>query len=89
MMDVEAAAELIHGAVVLALVLAIPGLAVAFVVSLVSGLLQGMTQIHDQSLSVVPRLLIGLLAALLLLPWMLDRLTTYTIELYQGIAGSL
>jgi flagellar biosynthetic protein FliQ len=88
-MDVDSAAELVHGAVMLSLVLAVPGLAVAFIVSLVSGLLQAMTQVQDQSLTAVPRLLLGLVAALLLLPWMLDRLTTYTVELYEGISASL
>lgn len=88
-MDANTSSELIHGALSLALVLAIPGLAIAFVISLVTGLLQAVTQIQDQSLTVVPRLLAGLVAALLLLPWMLDRLTAYTIELYQSASATL
>ena len=88
-MDVETAAELLNGALTLALVLVIPALAIGFVVSLVTGFLQAMTQVQDQSLTVVPRLLVGLAAGLLLLPWMLDRLTTYTIELYENVAPTL
>ena len=88
-MDANNAAELIHGSLMLALVLVVPGLAVAFIVSLVAGFAQAMTQVQDQSLTVVPRLLIGLAALFLLLPWMLDRLTTYTIELYEGVAATL
>lgn len=88
-MDIETAAELLNGALTLALVLVIPGLAVALIVSIVTGLLQAMTQVQDPSLTVVPRLLVGLAAGLLLLPWMLDRLTTYTIELYESVATTL
>ena len=88
-MDINQAAELIRGSLMISLVLAIPGLAVAFIVSLVTGLAQAMTQVQDQSLTVVPRLLIGLAALLLLLPWMLDRLTSYTVELYEGVAATL
>ncbi|MFO1092035.1 MAG: flagellar biosynthetic protein FliQ [Planctomycetaceae bacterium] len=88
-MDSSTATDLVHDALTLALVLAVPGLAVAFVVALIAGFLQALTQIQDQSLSTVPRLIAGALALLLLVPWMLDRLTTFTIELYEGVAASL
>ena len=88
-MDAVAATDLIHGALTLALVLAVPGLAVAFLVSLLASFLQALTQVQDQSLTVVPRLIAGLVALLLLLPWMMDRLTTYTVELYDGVAATL
>jgi flagellar biosynthesis protein FliQ len=88
-MDAVAVEELIHGALTLAIVLAVPGLIVAFLVSLVAGFLQALTQMQDQSLTTVPRLLLGLVALLLLLPWMLDRLTTYTVEVYGNVAATL
>jgi len=88
-MDALAATDLLHDAISLALALVLPGLAVAFVVTLIVTFLQALTQVQDQALTAVPRLLIGLFSLLLLLPWMLDRLTTYTIELYDGIAASL
>jgi flagellar biosynthesis protein FliQ len=88
-MDATSATDLLHEAVALALVLALPALAVAFVVTLVVTFLQAVTQVQDQTLTTVPRLLIGLFAVLLLLPWMLDRLTSYTVELYDGVAASL
>jgi flagellar biosynthesis protein FliQ len=88
-MDALAATDLLHDAMALALVLVLPALAVAFVVTLIVTFLQALTQVQDQTLTAVPRLLIGLFSLLLLLPWMLDRLTTYTIELYDGVAASL
>ena len=88
-MDALAATDLLHDAMALALVLVLPALVVAFVVTLIVTFLQALTQVQDQTLTAVPRLLIGLFSLLLLLPWMLDRLTTYTIELYDGVAASL
>ena len=82
-MDAVAIEELLHGALTLAIVLVIPGLVVAFLVSLIAGFLQAITQMQDQSLTSVPRILLGLVALLLLLPWMLDRL------LAQGVARSV
>lgn len=84
-----AAGDLLHDALALSLVLALPALAVAFVVTLFTTFVQALTQVQDQTLTTVPRLLAGLFALLLLLPWMLERLTTYTIELYDGVAASL
>lgn len=88
-MDVVAVEDLMHTAVTLAIVLVVPGLIVAFLVSLITGFLQAITQIQDQLLTTVPRLLLGLVALLLLLPWMLDRLTTYTVELYGNVSATL
>ncbi|MBL8849778.1 MAG: flagellar biosynthetic protein FliQ [Planctomycetaceae bacterium] len=88
-METVAIEELMHGALSLAIVLAVPGLIVAFLVSLVAGFLQAVTQMQDQALTNVPRILLGLVALLLLLPWMLDRLTTYTVEVYGSVAGTL
>lgn len=84
-----AAGDLLHEALTLSLVLALPALAVAFLVTLVTTFAQALTQVQDQTLTTVPRLLAGLFALLLLLPWMLERLTTYTIELYDGVAAGL
>lgn len=88
-MDAVNATDLLHEAMSLSLLLALPALAVAFVVTLIATFLQALTQVQDQTLTTVPRLLIGLFSLILLLPWMLDRLTTYTIELYDGVAAGL
>jgi flagellar biosynthetic protein FliQ len=88
-MDVTAAADLVNSALQTALVLALPALAALFVASLLVSVLQALTQVQDQTLSVVPRLVVGGVALLFLLPWMLDRLSAYTVELYQNVSVSL
>ena len=89
MMTADLAAELCRTAIVLALTLGGPVLIAALATSLVIGLLQGLTQMHDQTLAFVPRLVIMSLVILLLLPWGLTRLTEYATELIQGIPGTI
>lgn len=86
-MTAQAAVEQLQQALLTTAVLAAPVLLIVFAVSLVISVLQALTQIQDQTLNLVPRLLAGAAATLLLLPWMLDRLSTYVTELY-GNFGS-
>jgi flagellar biosynthetic protein FliQ len=58
--------------------LALPLLAVAMVVGLIVSLFQAVTQITEMSLTFVPKLL-GMAAVLLLMgPWMLHKLLSFT-----------
>lgn len=88
-MSADQAIELARNALLLALVLAAPVLAVALVVGLVTSVLQTVTQLHDQTLGVVPRLVIVMLVALITLPWGLELLIEYSTELFRGIPSNL
>ena len=68
-----------------ALLVALPILLVALTVGLVVSIFQAMTQIQEQTLSFIPKILAA--AAVLVVggPWMLDQLLTYTRELWQQI----
>jgi len=88
-MTTDAAIELCRSAVLLALMLCSPLLLVAVAISLVMGLLQGLTQIQDASLTFVPRLIALALVVVLLLPWGLSLLTEYAGDLIRGIPGTI
>ena len=62
--------------------LALPILAVGFVIGIVMSLAQILTSIQDASFAAVPRLLAFLVALLLAMPWMLTKLMTYTTTLF-------
>lgn len=57
--------------------LAMPILSVALVTGVIVGIFQTMTQIQEQTVSLVPRLLVTLMTLVLLLPWMMGRLTDF------------
>lgn len=81
------ALELARKALIEALVLGAPLLGIAVVVGVGISVLQAVTQIQDQTLSFVPKLLAILGALLLGLSWMLQSMVTYTIELFRSIPG--
>lgn len=81
-MNVDLASELLRSALLTAVSLAAPLLLIVLVATLVVSLLQALTQVQDQTISVVPRLVVTAGALLALLPWMLDRVIEYTTDLY-------
>lgn len=58
-----------------------PILLVGLVAGLVIGIFQATTQINDQTLAYVPKIVVTIVAALLLGPWMLRMMMDFTIRL--------
>lgn len=77
--------DLARQAILTALLLAGPLLAVALGVGLVISLVQALTQIQEQTLSFVPKLLAIAAVFLVALPWMLQVLAKYTTELFRSL----
>jgi flagellar biosynthetic protein FliQ len=68
-----------------ALKVALPLLLVGLIVGLVVSIFQAVTQIQEQSLSFIPKIL-GLVVVIVVGgPWMLGQLVTWTQELYGSI----
>lgn len=60
----------------------LPLLAIGFVIGVVISFVQIITSMQDSSFSTVPRLAAFLAGMLVLLPWMLSRMITYTTVLF-------
>lgn len=69
----------------LSLMLAAPLLLTALVVGLVVGLFQAATQINEQTLSFIPKLIAMALVVVATGPWMLGVLVDYTRRLIESI----
>ena len=65
--------------------LALPILAIGFTVGIIISLIQIITSLQDASFGAVPRLAAFLFGLLLLMPWMLNRLMTYTTLLFGDL----
>ncbi|HEX3014862.1 MAG TPA: flagellar biosynthesis protein FliQ [Desulfobacteria bacterium] len=63
-----------------------PIIGVSLIVGLVVSIFQAMTQIQEQTLSFIPKMLAAVLVLLLLGPWMLSVLTTYTTNLFSQLS---
>jgi len=84
-MTPEMAIQILRDALLAAMWLALPLLAVGFVVGILMSLIQIITSIQDTAFSTVPRLLAFLGGLLLLLPWMVNRSVTYTSLLFSDL----
>ncbi len=80
-MTEELVAGLARQALYTTLLVSAPILLVGLVAGLVIGIFQATTQINDQTLAYVPKIVVTLLAALLLGPWMLRMMMDFTIRL--------
>ena len=84
-MDQDVVIDLSVTALTLAFKVALPMLGVGLVVGLIVSIFQAVTQIQEQTLAFIPKI-VALAAVLLLLgPWMLNQLLAYTIDLWAGI----
>jgi flagellar biosynthetic protein FliQ len=81
-MTTAAVVDLMRTAFVTTFWLALPILAVGFVIGIIMSLAQILTSIQDASFAAVPRLLAFLAALLLAMPWMLTKLMAYTTTLF-------
>jgi flagellar biosynthetic protein FliQ len=79
--------DLARNAVIVAMLVAAPLLLVALLVGLVVSILQTMTQIQEQTLSFVPKLVAVGATLLVALPWMLQLLVEYTATLMRSMPG--
>jgi flagellar biosynthesis protein FliQ len=64
-----------------------PVLVAGMVVGLIIGLLQALTQIQEQTVAFVPKLVAMVLVLSLTLPWLIARMVQYSSELISGIPG--
>ncbi len=69
--------------VLIVCVIILPSLLVGLIVSV----FQAATQINEQTLSFLPRLIVTLLMVVFAGPWMLQRLMDYTNRLFMDIPG--
>lgn len=71
------AVDLVRQAVLLSLMVAAPLLAAALIVGILVSLVQAVTQLQEQTLTFIPKLLTLALVFVLTLPWALTRLVEY------------
>lgn len=76
-------------AVTTVLLVAGPMLILALGVGLLVSLFQATTQIQEQTLAFIPKIVAVLLAAIIFGPWMLRVLVEFTMELFQSMLATV
>ncbi len=80
-MDVNQGLDLGREALLMVLIISSPVMGIGLVVGLVISLFQSMTQLQEQTLSFVPKIIAMVGMSLLLIPWLSARLLEYSREL--------
>ncbi len=75
--------ELVREALIMSLKISAPILGAGLIIGLAISLVQTITSIQDQNLSFVPKIVVMLLAAAVLIPWIAQRLIEYSAELFR------
>lgn len=83
MMTMDAAGDIMAGAIMLVLLISVVAIAPSLLVGLIVSIFQATTQINEQTLSFLPRLVVTLLVLVLVGKWMLVKLTDFTIEIFH------
>lgn len=79
--------EIFKEALILAFKLAGPLLVVGMLVGLVVAILQAATQVHEQTLTFVPKAVAVAITLLLLGPWMINSIEDFMFRIFDIIGG--
>jgi len=71
--------------IILTLLLSAPMLILGLLVGLLISIFQAVTSIQEMTLSFVPKIVAVLLGFLFFMPWMLEKITTFTIRVIENI----
>lgn len=87
--SVDLAVELGRQALWVAFIVAAPVLLTGLVVGVVVSILQAATQVQEQTLTFIPKILAMLAALFIFLPWMLTTVSDFARQLFETIPGFL
>lgn len=88
-MDAQDAIELGRETVMICLLIGAPVLIVGMFMGLLVGLVQALTQIQEQTVAFVPKLVVMVLVLTLMMPWLIDQMMVYTTDLIERIPENL
>ena len=80
--NIDQAMELVRQTLLLALIVSAPMLIIGLVVGIVVSMLQAVTQIQEQTLSFIPKIVAMVGSAVVLMPWISHRLIEYSAAIF-------
>jgi flagellar biosynthetic protein FliQ len=86
-MTQELCQEVAKQAVMTCLAISAPMLGAALVTGLVIGLIQAVTQIHEMTLTFIPKIVAVAVALVLFMPWILGKITGFSTFIFDKMAS--
>ncbi len=87
-MELGEALDMGRSAFFMAMATSAPILLIGMAVGLVISIVQSVTQLQEQTLTFVPKILAMVLAASYFIPWIATRMLNYTQLMFSGVPGS-
>ena len=84
-MENDFVVEVVSQAMNVTLMLSAPMLIGALVVGVLVSIFQAVTQINEQTLSFIPKILVIIAALVIFSPWMMETMVSYTQDLFTSI----
>ncbi len=86
-MSPDFAVNICRKAVQTALMCAAPMLLAGMLIGLIVSIFQAATQINEQTLTFIPKIVVVFLTLLLFGPWIIRVMLTFTIGIFDAVAG--
>ena len=85
-MTISTVMDVLTGMLVLGAKVSTPIMGIGIVIGLIIAIFMAATQLQEQSLQFVPKIIAIGMTLLVVGPWMLDIFVTYTIDIFERIA---
>lgn len=86
-MNVDMIVEMAREAVFTLLIVSAPMLIVGMIVGLLISIVQAATQVNEMTMTFVPKIVAVMVTAVVFLPFIMAKLTTFTQEMFARIAA--
>lgn len=86
-MTIEFVVDICRKAVQTSLMIASPMLLAGMIVGLIVSIFQATTQINEQTLTFIPKIVAVFLTLLFLTPWIIQTITSFAGGIFSGIAN--
>jgi flagellar biosynthesis protein FliQ len=82
-MTEEIVIEIIKEAFFTTFIIILPVLGVSLVIGIIISIFQAATSIQEMTLTFVPKILVTAAAIIFLLPWMMDKIISFTLKIFS------
>lgn len=84
-MNVDLVVDMARDAVFTLLIVSAPMLIAGMVVGLAISIVQAATQVNEMTMTFVPKIVAVMVTAVIFLPWIVARITTFTQEIFARV----
>jgi flagellar biosynthesis protein FliQ len=84
-MDIDIVTGILNSAVQVILLGSLPSVGLGLLIGLIIALLQAVTQVQEQTLTFVPKMVVVLLVIVATFPWVANIVIEMTLELWRNI----